>query len=277
MTDATAKFTVVESICETAKSSPDKNEDRLIIEDDFVAVVDGSTSSSPIRGVAGGIVAAQSVADVVKNLSPRSTAAQFVTAATAELARRVGSWPDPTLSGPSASVVVWSRSRDEIWRVGDCHFRLDGAEYPGEKEIDRIAYAFRCAVVRARLALGLTSIEAERDVPTMKQPFLPLVEIQHAFRNADIDDPLAYGAIDGRPVPGRFIEIHSTTGVARIVLCSDGFNRPFTTLDEGLADLERIRRDDPLMVTSGFGSRPFPAAGKFFDDTTYVRLEVGRW
>jgi hypothetical protein len=190
------------------------------------------------------------------------------------LAERIGAWPDPRVSRPCASVVVWSRRRAEIWRVGDCHFRLDEVQYPGEKPVDRLAYDFRCAVVRARLALGLTNPEKERAVATLEQPFMPLVAVQHAFANADSDDPLAYGVINGAPIPDRFIELHSTANAREIVLCSDGFPAPYASLGQGLAEIARLRREDPLLVKSG-GSRPFPPGADLFDDTTYVRFAPG--
>lgn len=267
-------FTVIERFCDTPKT-PERNEDRLAINENFVAVIDGATSSAPIDGRLGGVVAAETVLETISALPPDATARAFVDDATARLAARIGSWPDKRLGRPCASVVVWSRSRNQIWRIGDCHFRIDDSEHPGEKLIDRVSYAFRCAVLRGRLALGLTDPERERTVATLEQPFMPLVEVQHAFANVDSDDPLAYGVIDGTRVPDRFVETHTTEGARKIVLCSDGFVSPRATLAEGLADLARIKRDDPLMARLVTGSRPFGPGRDFFDDTTYVRFALG--
>ncbi|WP_237152474.1 hypothetical protein [Oryzibacter oryziterrae] len=270
-----AAFTVVESLCASGKGSEDKKEDRLVVTDDFVAVVDGATSSGPINGKAGGIVAAECVVEALLALPADATARAFVDAATARLAARMHPWPDETIMRPSAAVVVWNRARQEVWRIGDCHYRIDQRDYAGEKEIDKVSYAFRCAVVKARIALGVSTVEAERRIPTLQQPFMPLVSLQHAFLNKDIADPLAYGAICGTPVPDRFIEVTSTAGAGEFVLCSDGFLSPAATLADGLADLARIRDADPLMVTLTQGSRPFADGADYFDDTTYVRVKVG--
>ena len=63
MTDAKAaqdrclkfdRFEVIEWMCETPKGDPALNEDRLIINDRFIAVVDGATASGLINGVPGG-------------------------------------------------------------------------------------------------------------------------------------------------------------------------------------------------------------------------------
>jgi hypothetical protein len=267
-------FTVLEAFCETSKGSPDKNEDRLVMTDDFVAVIDGATASGSIDGIPGGIVAAEAIAGVIRSMQSEISARAFVDQASAALDARLGGRIAHGQMRPSAAVVVWSRFRNEIWRVGDCHFRIDENIFSGEKEIDRIAYSFRCAVIQARLALGLTSIEEERAIPTMQQPFAPLVTIQHAFMNVESDDPLCYGAIDGRFVPDHLIEIHSSEGSRDIILCSDGFFSPPATLSAGLASLAALKVNDPLIIATGQGSRPFAIDCDLFDDTTYVRVGI---
>lgn len=274
MTVAKRPFRVVESLCATGKESEAKKEDRLIVTDDFAAVIDGATSSGPIGGRAGGIVAAEAVEQTIKDLPPEATVREFVDRATATIAEAIGHWPDETIMRPSAVAAVWSRARGEVWRVGDCHVRIDGKEYPGGKEIDRIGYEFRCAVIRARLRLGMTSLEAERRVPTLEQPFRPLVLAQHAFLNLDSDDPLAYGALAGTFVPDRFIEVFGAAEAREVVLASDGFLSPAPTLAEGLAEIARVRENDPLMVDLVMGSRPFVPGRDYFDDTTYLRIAI---
>lgn len=275
MTIVSRPFRVVESLCATGKESEAKKEDRLIVTDDFAAVIDGATSSGPIAGRAGGIVAAEAVEQTIKHLAPDATVRDFVDRATASIASAIGTWHDETVMRPSAVAAVWSRARGEVWRVGDCHVRVEGREYPGGKEIDRIGYEFRCAVIKARMRLGLTSIEAERRIPTMEQPFRPLVLAQHAFLNVDSDDPLAYGALAGTFVPDRFIEVFHAADAREIILASDGFLSPQPTLAEGLAEIANVRENDPLMVDMVMGSRPFMPGRDYFDDTTYLRIAIG--
>jgi hypothetical protein len=270
---STGGFEILESLCETAKASPDANEDRFVATGDFAAVIDGATSSGKIEGVAGGIIAAEAVVETIRALPADATAQSFVTLAARRIAARIGALDD-SLARPSAAAAIWSRARREIWRVGDCHFRIDDVEYIGDKPLDRLAYGFRCAVLRAELALGLTSIVREREIAVLEQPFRRLVLVQHAFANLVDDDPLAYGALDGRPVPAKFIEVFPASDAREIVLCSDGFPRPFANLREALAELARLRTEDPLLIREYLGSRPFPRNCGYFDDVTYLRLKV---
>jgi len=264
-------FSLLETYCESPKRAG-LGEDRLATSDHFVAVIDGATSSGPIDGVPGGVIAAETLVEVIDALDPNCDARGFADRASAALRARLGAHYERDIARPSASVVVWSAARQEIWRIGDCHFRIAEKLFVAEKAIDRIAYSYRCAVVRARLRLGLTTHARELEIPTLEQPFMDLVSTQHAFLNADIDDPLAYGAVDGSPVPDRFVEIVSARGAREIVLCSDGFPEPSATLEIALADLRRLREADPLVVSLYNGSRPFPPGAKLFDDSTYVRF-----
>lgn len=272
---ARAPFRVIESLCVTGKASEDRKEDRLVITPDFVAVIDGATSSGPIGSRPGGIVAAEAVASTVETLPANATAREFVDAATAAIADAIGAWSDERGMRPSAVAAVWSAARREVWRVGDCHFRIDDRAFPGGKEIDHVSYAFRCAVVKARLRLGVTTVEAERNIPTLEQPFMPLVSTQHAFLNLDSDDPLAYGGLCGTPVPDRFVEVMPVGDAREIVLASDGFLTPPATLADGLAELKNVRENDPLMIELTEGSRPFMPGRDYFDDTTYARIALG--
>ncbi len=265
---------IVEWICETPKGDPALNEDRLIIDDRFVAVVDGATASGFINGVPGGIVAAGAVADALESLQADATVHEFVDAANSLFNDRTRGLLERGAMPPFAAAVVWSRAKKEIWRIGDCHFRIDEKDYIGEKEVDRVAYSFRCGVVRARLALGLTSIEAERRVAALDQPYRPLVLVQHAFMNLDSDDPMAYGAINGSPIPAKFIEIVDASRARQIVLCSDGFTKPYPSLQEAIRETTKLGEIDPLLVYEYDGSRPFAPGAAWFDDTTYVRFNV---
>lgn len=264
-------FEILEQFCE-GKGKPEACEDRLVITPHFVAVIDGATSSAPLAsGKAGGIVAAEAVARVLQTLPADCDAASFVKLATQAVHEDTGHWPDESKNRPCAAVVIYSAARQEIWRVCDCHIRLDDEVLDGEIAAGRIPYTYRSAIIRAQLALGQTTIEKEQARPVNQQPFWPFVEVQNVFLNHPTD-PMGFGAVNGLPVPEKFIEVYSTHGVTEIVLCSDGFFTPAPTLTEGLAELARLKVEDPLLCLQVNGSRPFPAQGRFFDDTTYVRI-----
>ena len=265
-------FTILEHFCE-GKSKPELCEDRVVITPHFAAVIDGATSSAPLAsGKPGGIVAAEAISAVIQTMPATITAAEFVKQATTAVYEATGAWPDESKNRPCAAVAVYSAHHQEVWRVCDCHIRLDDTYYDGEIEAGRIPYTYRSAIVRARIALGQMTVEDERNRPVNQQPFWPFVEVQNVFLNHPTD-PMGFGAINGLTVPEKFIEVFSTKGVKQVVLCSDGFFNPAPTLQEALVDLERLRTEDPMLCYQVNGSRPFPMGGKYFDDVSYIRLE----
>lgn len=266
-------FRVIESLCE-GKGAPEAKEDRLVITPHFVAVIDGATSSTPLAsGKAGGIVAAEAIAAAVAAFPADITAREAVDAMTQAVFDATGDWPDESKNRPCAAVVVYSAMRQEVWRVNDGHFRLDATPYEGGKLVDTVCYTYRATMLRAKLLRGLTTVTQELEKNAGISAIREFVTLQNAFEN-NPDDPMGYGVINGLPVPDKFIEIHSTEGAHELVLCSDGFFHPPATLAEGLAELARLKREDPLLCLQVNGSRPFPADGRFFDDTTYVRLAL---
>jgi len=268
-------YTIIESLCQ-AKGAPEQNEDRLVILPHVVAVIDGSTSSPPIGGVAGGVVAADAVVQSLRTLAPDWTFRQLVDQATDVLGGRLrGHEPLPG-GRPSASLLAWHPGRDELYRLGDSHALLDGRALIGEKAIDQLGSAFRNACLQARLRLGLITVVEARQISVLEDVHRPLIEVQYAFQNRDTGHPLEYGVIDGTGVPDRFLDVHSTATVRDIVLCSDGFLHPPETLESGLRELNRLRADDPLLSWTASGSRAFPLERRLFDDTTYVRLCINR-
>ena len=267
-------YEVMETLCQ-GKAGPEANEDRLVILPHIVAVVDGTTSSSAFNGVAGGVIAADAVVRAMRDLRANWTFRELVDRATDELSSLLQPQASNGAS-PSAYLIAWHPARDELYRLGDSHARLGDRVLIGEKAIDALGSAFRNACLQGRLRLGLTSIEEARSSHVLEDAQGPLIKVQHAFQNRDTGHPLEYGAIDGTPVPNRFLEIHSTRGVEEVVLCSDGFVSPAPTLAGAVAELARLREIDPLLTFMVEGSRAFPPGRELFDDATYVRLRVER-
>jgi len=268
-------YTVVESFC-CAKGSPEQNEDRLIVLPHVVAIGDGSTSSPPIGGVAGGVIAAEAVEEALQALASDWTFREMVDQATEVLRGRLGAHPILPGNRPSASVLAWHPGRDELYRLGDSHALLDGRAWVGDKAIDQLGSAFRNACLQARLRLGLTTTEEARRIAVLEDVHGQLIAVQQAFQHCDTGHALEYGVIDGTAVPDRFLDVHSTVGAQEIVLCSDGFLHPPETLEVGLAELDRLRAEDPLLTFTVSGSRAVPPEVLLFDDTTYVRLYIQR-
>jgi hypothetical protein len=271
----TVAWSVVEQFVE-GKTRERACEDVIVTVSGFAAVVDGATDETGGRfdGLSGGRFAADVVATALRALDPESTAREFADALTGRLRDavvEVAGELDDASRWPSASVVCFSVAREQIWRIGDCSFLLDGRPNIGTKRVDDAAYGFRAAVNAARVAAGTPLEEILRDDPGARCT-RPLFDLQQHLSNRE--GPWGYGCVNGRPVPDCFVEVfdleRSTTDV---VMTSDGYPVPRATLAASEADLRRLLSTDPAAIGEAWavGKALRPGATSF-DDRAYLRL-----
>lgn len=253
-------------------------EDAIFINDAFAAVIDGATAKDGRRFGEGssGLFAARSILASLAGLDPGAAIRDFVAHVSEALARDIArEAPGFDLrggDGPSATVVAWSAARREVWRVGDASWATPGTSNPGRKAIDDVAAHARAAFLRARLLRGDVVDMLARDDPG-RTLVLPLLSIQHVFRNLDDpDEPLAFGAIDGTPVPERFQECWHVPDADELVLASDGYPAVLPTLDEAEAHLAATLARDPLRIGAMPSTKGVVPGTDSFDDRAYLRI-----
>jgi hypothetical protein len=106
------------------------------------------------------------------------------------------------------------------------------------------------------------------------QALAPLFDAQFALVNHPTD-PLAYGVINGTPVPQRFVEVIPAPPNARsLVLANDGYPEVLPTLRESENLLASNRETGPLLIDHHLSARGIPRGQEWYDDRTYLRLEL---
>ena len=265
----------------TCGKRPPHNEDRIVVTDRHVAVIDGASDPTGLQvaGTSGGAWVAQATADAIAQL-PAGVSAQAAVA-TATAAVRAGlaeHAPDrlaPDARRPFCHLVVYSTARGELWRLGDGHFRIGNQTRLGSKEVDDVAYRFRRAVLTAHLAAGADPDELSRTDPGTAAATALYAE-QHHFQNRPAHTPLAYGCIDGTDVDPAHLEIAPVPPGAELVLASDGYTNLTGDLATAEAALAAAAARDPLSVHEplwrfGKGVQPGNVAP---DDRAWVRLRT---
>ncbi len=261
--------------------NPDSNEDirGVIGEEDairFVYLGDGATSGSPFQGRAGGLVAGERLIQTLTDLPHDADIFDFANAATANMRDVAATWDGQSRYRACIQALVYSVHHKQVWRIGDCHFRVDDQIYLGSKYIDTLANDFRSACITAFLKMNEQFDERDlMDESLMpERPWRVIPELyQGQFQNIDSDDPRAYGTIDGTDIPLHFLECHQVPNAKKITFCSDGLLAPPDSWNDGLADLKRERAVNPLMIRRKRGNRPFQTDRAIFDDTTLISLE----
>lgn len=253
-------------------------EDIVVVSGPLVAVIDGDTDKSGLRiptadgEVTAGRFAALVVAAAVEDLAPGTPpliAVAELTAALATAAERACPQVAPH-ERPSAAIVVLDAVGRWVWRVGDTHFRVDGAVWYAKKRIDRVASEFRAAFLAASSVTDLATETVPGGDPG-REAILPLLRLQGNVANRSGE--FGYGTLNGTAVPAEFIDVvELPAGVCEVVLASDGYPALGSVLADAEADLARLLDSDPSCVGVLRSTKGLAAGMVSFDDRSWVRV-----
>lgn len=256
-----------------AKNPKRKSEDGIVVTSDFIAVIDGSTSKTDRRyslfrsnGRHAMMLIAKYLRRAPKDISchqfcqgaSRVIAAQYKKSALPRLAEH----PEERLT---ASCIVFSRLRREVWMVGDCQCLIGGEYYDNPKP-----YEQQLAEERARLIL-------ESPLPhdhfltddTARQAIIPHMLETMRQQNK------TYAVIDGFPVAEQHVRVLTLDFRPwEIVLASDGYPFLCPTLEASEARLAHQRATDPLNIGDFKATKAFAEGYNSFDDRAYIRFNV---
>ena len=271
---------IVEQLVEAKSRDGRESEDAIFFSPAYAAVIDGATDKTgrPFAGLPGGLFAARSILRTIARLDPGLDIRAFVDGLAQgllqDIARAAPGFDPRAEDGPSASLVVYSPRRREVWRVGDASWAADGAVHLGDSPVDRATSSARAAFLRARLIQGVP-VERLRAQDDGRALIRPLLDMQHAFRNVDApDEPFGYGAIDGRPVPQRYLEKWEVPDAREIILASDGYPALFPSLMQTEEHLRAELERDPLRIGRSASTKGVAPGAVSFDDRAYLRLAV---
>ena len=155
------------------KKSQELCEDGIVVNDDFVAVIDGSTSKTPLRindGMTNGRFCMEKVCSLLNDIPCDTTMEKFCAMATDMIFRiymdkalDISLLKADPIQRMTASAVVFSRSLQEVWMIGDCHCIVDGKYYDNPKPYEIPIAKKRAEILKDALANGATVEELRRN------------------------------------------------------------------------------------------------------------------
>ena len=260
------------------KSPAKKSEDGLVITNDFIAVIDGSTSKTQRHhcpGISNGRYAMMLISRYIRKLPANTSCHQFCVGATKALRRhywlrfpveRMQQHPEERLC---ASVVLYSRLRREVWLVGDCHCLIGGEYVDNPKPYEQPLAEMRAAKVRKLLAEGMSQNDLLQPHDPAREVMIPtMLEVMH-------NQNITYSVIDGFPIPEAKVRvIQLGFEPMELVFASDGYPFLCPTLKESEERLAQQRQNDPLNIGEFKATKAFVAGNNSFDDRTYIRFSV---
>ena len=278
------------------KKSPEACEDGMVVTDDFIAVIDGSTSKTPKHlnpDMKNGRYAMMLISEYIREeLKADASVDEFCQGVTAYIynkvyeklgvEERLKEHPEERLT---ASAILYSRTRNEVWMVGDCQAIIDGKLYENGKSYEQ-------EIARKRVELieqGLSPAEARKQIEPL------LIKAMLSGQN------LTYTVIDGFPIYREGVKVVSVSdscsvqdsvpasdsvpcsdsasasgtipsSSSEIVLASDGYPFLKPTLAASEAALAEQIANDPQNIRSFIATKGIVEGNKSFDDRTYIRF-----
>lgn len=296
------------------KKSPAACEDGMVVTDDFIAVIDGSTSKTPKLlnpDMKNGRYAMMLISEYIREeLKTDASVDEFCQGVTAYIynkvyeklgvEERLKEHPEERLT---ASAILYSRTRNEVWMVGDCQAIIDGKLYENGKPYEE-------KIARKRVELieqGLSPAEARKQIEPL------LIKAMLSGQNQ------TYTVIDGFPIYREGVKVVSVSdsssfqgsvsssdsssvqdsvsssdscsvqdpvscsgsasasdtipsSSSEIVLASDGYPFLKPTLAASEAALAEQIANDPQNIRSFIATKGIVEGNKSFDDRTYIRF-----
>lgn len=278
------------------KKSQEACEDGMVVTDDFIAVIDGSTSKTPKHlnpDMKNGRYAMMLISEYIREeLKADASVDEFCQGVTAYIynkvyeklgvEERLKEHPEERLT---ASAILYSRTRNEVWMVGDCQAIIDGKLYENGKPYEE-------KIARKRVELieqGLSPAEARKQIEPL------LIKAMLSGQNQ------TYTVIDGFPIYREGVKVVSVSdsssvqdsvpasdsvpcsdsasasdtipsSSSEIVLASDGYPFLKPTLAASEAALAEQIANDPQNIHSFIATKGIVEGNKSFDDRTYIRF-----
>lgn len=278
------------------KKSPEACEDGMVVTDDFIAVIDGSTSKTPKHlnpDMKNGRYAMMLISEYIREeLKADASVDEFCQGVTAYIynkvyeklgvEERLKEHPEERLT---ASAILYSRTKNEVWMVGDCQAIITGKLYENGKPYEE-------KIARKRVELieqGLSPAEARKQIEPL------LIKAMLSGQNQ------TYTVIDGFPIYREGVKVVSVSdscsvqdsvpasdsvpcsdsvsasgtipsSSSEIVLASDGYPFLKPTLAASEAALAEQIANDPQNIHSFIATKGIVEGNKSFDDRTYIRF-----
>lgn len=273
---------ILEQFIQGKKLNQEECEDGLFVGEHYIAVVDGATSSSGVKlpTKTPGRLAMELVVGAMNHLEPSAEAEAALLSLNQKIADSYAeagvykSMKSSPVDRWSASAVVYSIARHELWFIGDCQALVDGVLVTNTKLVDDVTAGARALFLEACLKSG-QSLEGLQRHDVGREYIFPLLQRQSYFQNGTSPSEFNFAALDGFFSDTNLIKIVPVPKSAHeIALASDGYPELLPTLAESEKALQAVLTEDPLLFRKYKSAKGLQPGNNSFDDRTYVRVKI---
>lgn len=279
----------------TGKKNEHDCEDGIVTTDDFIAVIDGSTSKTAKRinpEMSNGRYCMTIIADYISHMAADTSLDDFCDGVTSAIhalypidSPRIDEHPEERLC---ASAIIYSKKRKEIWMIGDCQCMVGGQRYTNDKPYEAILACRRAEAFAKELALHPDMTKDGRIMHDYARDAIQ-PDIVAEMRNEN----RTYAVIDGFPiyrdgirvirlgkqsmgnVPSGLLSGNGETAHAdEVVLASDGYPFLCSTLEKSERKLSRQLAEDPFNISTYKATKGLMDGNVSFDDRAYIRFSI---
>ena len=251
-------------------------EDGIVVTDDFVAVIDGSTSKSPLQidpSVKNGRLCMLLISDFIRGMKGDTTCSAFCNEITQYIADVYGAhdmyttrWQAHPTERLTASVIVYSKARNEVWMVGDCQCIVDGQLHENLKPGEAMIANERAEYIQEMLKKGRRVSDLQL-IDDGRKAILPQLIASCEMQNIE------YAVVDGFPIPLDKVKVISVKDKdLPVVLASDGYPFLSDTLERSEGKLQELLCEDPLCIDKFKATKGLMRGNKSYDDRSYIRF-----
>lgn len=258
------------------KHNAEECEDGIVATDNFVAVIDGSTSKTAKHinaTMSNGRYCMNIIADYIRKMDANTSLENFCNGITNTINalyptayNRFKEHPEERLC---ASAIIYSNHCKEIWMIGDCQCMVNGKLYTNGKPSEDVIAAKRAAVFGNEQTIHPDMTKDGHIIHDYARDSI-LPELIASMQ----EENETYAVIDGFPIYKKGIKVISIASPAEIVLASDGYPFLCSTLQKSERKLEKQLANDPYNINTFKATKGLMAGNVSYDDRSYIRFST---
>ena len=269
---------IIEKLIESKTIDINNCEDGLFINENFIAVIDGAKSKGTM--IWDGKVGGRYIKDIISATLPKLDGNINVEEAMKILNIHIKiAYKDKyefiktnVAERLEASIIIYSKTKKEIWNLGDCQCIINNQLYSHDKKIDIVVSEFRSLCNKLSLLEGKTTEDIMKN-DIGRELILPIIKKQALLANSS-DQDYSYGVLDGYSINLNKINVYKVQEGDEIILASDGYPQLKNTLEASERILKETLESDKLLINNFKATKCFNNTNNSFDDRTYIRFII---
>lgn len=250
------------------KNNQETCEDGIIVTDYFAAVIDGSTSKTPhqfLPDMKNGRYCMKLIKSFIRIFPADGTCEDFCKGITSFIhnvykeyhidLNHLQKHPEERLT---ASAVIYSEKKKEVWMIGDCQCLIDKLHYTNNKP-----YEDRVASKRAYLiSRGMSPSKAREAI------------VPDLIRAMEEGQNKQYAVIDGFDIYMQDVLVINVSHAQQLILASDGYPFLKENLYQSELLLDNQLKKDPQNIHAFKATKGLIKNNISFDDRSYLKIDI---